>query len=58
MIKFVYEVPESHLEFTATKSVVMEIQDESTLDEMLNSYGEFLKSIGFNYDGFVTISEE
>jgi len=58
MIKFVYEVPEAHQEFTATKNVVMEIQDESNLDEMLDAYAHFLKAIGYNFDGQICITEE
>jgi len=58
MIKFVYETPESHKEFTGVKSIVMETQDEATLTEMLEAYESFLHAIGYSFDGRIDVVEE
>jgi hypothetical protein len=58
MIKFVYEVPEIHKEFTGVKSIVMEVQDEASRDEMLEAYESFLKSIGYHFDGHIDVVRE
>lgn len=55
MIKLVYERPEIHAEFSAVKSIVVELEDERTLDEYLNAYKEFLLSMGFYIDGELAV---
>jgi len=58
MIKFVYEVPETHKEFTGVKSIVMEVQDESSRDEMLEAYESFLRAVGYHFDGHIDVVNE
>ena len=58
MIKFVYEVPEIHKEFTGVKSIVMEIEDEASRDEMLEAYESFLKAVGYSFDGRLDFVKE
>jgi hypothetical protein len=58
MIKFVMEVPEIHKEFTGVKSIVMEVQDEASRDEMLEAYESFLRAIGYSFDGRIDVVEE
>jgi hypothetical protein len=58
MIKFVYETPEIHKEFTGVKSIVMEVQDEASRDEMLEAYESFLRAIGYSFDGRIDVVEE
>ena len=47
-VKLVYERPDIHLEYSAVKSIVMELDDERNLDEMQDAFDEFLKAMGFN----------
>jgi hypothetical protein len=58
MIKFVYETPEIHKEFTGVKSIVVEVQDEASRDEMLEAYESFLRAIGYSFDGRIDVVEE
>ena len=47
MIKLVYETPEIHKEFTGMHSCEIEIVEEASLDEVLDSYAAFLRAIGY-----------
>jgi len=47
-VKLVYERPKIHDEFSAVKSIVMELDDERNLDEMQDAFDEFLKAMGYN----------
>jgi hypothetical protein len=60
MIKLIYETPESHKEFTGMYSCEIEIQDEASLDEMLDSYAAFLRAIGYQIPlgAYVQITED
>lgn len=58
MIKFVYETPESHKEYTSVKYVEMQCETESTLTEMLDAYKQFLQSVGFQIDGVLDVVED
>lgn len=58
MIKFVYETPESHKEYTGVKYVEMQCETESTLTEMLDAYKQFLQSVGFQIDGVLDVVED
>ena len=48
MIKLVYETPDIHKQYTGMHSCEIEIEDEASLDEMLDSYAAFLRAIGYN----------
>jgi hypothetical protein len=58
MIKFIYEVPEMHKEFTGIKNIVMETEDVASLSEMLEAYEKFLKAIGYTIDGVIDVVKE
>lgn len=58
MIKFVYEVSEVNKEFTGVKSVVIEVQDDASRDEMLEAYESFLRAVGYYFDGHIDIVDE
>jgi hypothetical protein len=60
MIKLIYETPESHKEFTGMHSCEIEIQDEASLEEMLDSYAAFLRAIGYQIPigAYVQITED
>ena len=58
MIKFVCEVPQEHKKYTAVKSVVMEVQDEASREEMLEAYESFLRAIGYHFEGRLDLVEE
>lgn len=55
MIKFVYEVPEKHKEYTAVKSIVIEVEDEASRDEMLDTFASFLRAVGYHFDGTIDV---
>ena len=48
MITLKWECPNIHEEFTADRQIVFQIKDEATLDEMLESYTNFLKALGYH----------
>jgi len=52
MITLKWECPEFHQEFTAARTIVHEIADEASRDEMLDAYVDFLKGIGYNVPEF------
>ena len=59
MYKFAYERPDMHAEYSAVKSVVMEVDDEAGVDEMLTAFKEFLSGTGYPIrDEFVLECEE
>ena len=48
MITLKWECPNIHEEFTADRQIVFQVEDEATLDEMLESYTHFLKALGYH----------
>ena len=60
MIKLIYETPESHLPYTAMASCTVELDDERSLDEMLEAYASFLRAIGYQIPigAYVQITED
>lgn len=44
-----YETPKSGQEFTAMKSVTMEIVDDASVHEMRQAFNEFLAATGYTY---------
>lgn len=60
MIKFTYETPDIHKEFTAVKSVTMEVEDEQDLTSMLDAYKDFLVAIGYRIPvgSYIDVVEE
>jgi len=47
MIRFVYDRPSIHDEFSAVKKVDFYVDDEASLDEMYDAYDHFLRAIGY-----------
>jgi hypothetical protein len=58
MIKLVYETPEVHKEYTSVKSIVIEVEDEASRDQMLEVYEKFLQAIGYYFDGHIDVIVE
>jgi hypothetical protein len=52
-----HETPESHKEFTAVKSVVIELVDEANLYEMREAFNAFLAATGYT-GAYLTGDEE
>ena len=50
MIRFVYDRPEIHDPFSAVKRVDFHIDDEASLDEMLDAYRDFLRAVGYGIE--------
>lgn len=50
MITLKWECPENHTPYTKARVITHEIEDEATLDEMLECYEDFLRGIGYNID--------
>lgn len=57
MIKLIYERPDIHVDYSAVSKVEMTIDDERSLDEMLEAYREFLNATGFNIQGVLEVNE-
>ena len=57
-VKLVYDRPEIHAPFSAVKSIVVELEDERSLDEYLDAYKEFLLCMGFHIDGHLDVVSE
>ena len=58
MIKLIYERPEMHSAYSAVNKVEMILDDESSLNQMLEAYREFLGSIGYDIKGQLDVVEE
>ena len=50
MITLKWECPEFHKEYTKTRTVIHEIEDEATRDEMCEAFTDFLRGIGYSID--------
>ena len=48
MIRFVYDRPSIHDEFSAVKKIDFYVDDEATITEMHEAYDDFLRAIGYN----------
>jgi len=47
MIRFVYDRPDIHAPFSAVKRIDFQVDDEASLDEMLDAYKHFLLAVGY-----------
>jgi hypothetical protein len=47
-VKLVYERPDIYQDYSAVKSIVMELDDERNLDEMQDAFDEFLRAMSYN----------
>ncbi len=52
MITFKWECPDHHKEYTKARIVTHTVEDEATLDEMLEAYVDFLKGVGYSIPQF------
>jgi hypothetical protein len=50
MIRFVYDRPDIHAPFSAMKRVDFHIDDEASLDDMLDVYRDFLRAVGYGIE--------
>ena len=50
MIRFVYDRPDIHAPFSAMKRVDFHIDDEASLDDMLDAYRDFLRAVGYGIE--------
>ena len=48
MIKLIYERRDIHEPYSAVKSVVFELDDAYTKDDMYEAYDDFLRAIGYH----------
>jgi hypothetical protein len=55
MIKLINDRPEMHDPHTAVKRLEMVIDDERTLDEMLDAYKDFLLAMGYLVNGNIVV---
>jgi hypothetical protein len=53
----IHNRPEEHAPYTAVKSIVMEVEDERSLDEMLDAYKGFLLASGYGIKGDLVVEE-
>lgn len=50
-----YHRPEEHAPYSAIESLEVEINDERSLDEMLQAFKQFLQACGYVIDGDIDI---
>ena len=55
--KLIYERPEIHTPYSAVSKIEMTLDDECSVDEMLQAYKEFLLATGYNIDGDIEVTE-
>ena len=53
--KFILETPEMHKEFTATNKIEFTVEDEASLDQMLESFEYFMRACGYHIDGRIDV---
>ena len=58
MIKFINETAPFHEEFTATRKIEFECADESSLDDLLDSFRSFLLASGYTVNGILDVVKE
>jgi len=47
MITFKWECPEIHEPYTAARKIVHEMESEASLDELCDSFVDFLRGVGY-----------
>jgi hypothetical protein len=55
MITLSYTVPEEHKPYTPINDFTMNVNDDATLDEMLDAYKSFLLAMGYYFDGTLVV---
>ena len=58
MIKFIYEREGNDFPHASVKSIEMKIDDSAPLDHMFTHFAEFLKSVGYHFNGELELSDE
>lgn len=48
MYKLIHTTPDTHKEFTAVEDITMTLAEESSLDEMMHAFRQFLRASGYN----------
>jgi len=57
MLTFTYEATYDDLDETATRQSSMTVDSDQSADFILKSFGNFLKSVGFNITGYLEIND-
>lgn len=58
MIKLINETPDMHKPYTGICNIEMTLDDEASLDEMLDAFEKFLQVSGYTLRGKLDIIEE
>jgi len=58
MIKFSYVVPADENAYTATTSIEVSINSQSSIYDIIESFGEFMQACGFCIDGRIDLVSE
>jgi len=58
MIKLCYEVDDAHIPYTAIKTIDINVDSGATLDEMLEAYEQFLRAVGYTFNGTLDIIKD
>lgn len=58
MIKLINETADMHKPYTAVRNIEIELDDEASLDEMLDAFKRFLQASGYTINGYLDIIEE
>lgn len=58
MIKLINETADMHKPYTAVRNIEMTLDDEASLEEMLDAFKRFLQASGYTIDGYLDIIQE
>lgn len=58
MIRLINETADIHKPFTGVRKIEMEIEDEASLDQLLEAFEAFLRASGYTVDGALDIVKE
>ena len=57
MLTFTYEATYDDMDETATRQSSMTVDSDQNINFILKSFGNFLKSVGFNITGYLEIND-
>lgn len=58
MIKLINETADMHKPYTAVRNIEITLDDEASLEEMLDAFKRFLQASGYTIDGYLDIIQE
>jgi hypothetical protein len=56
-MKFSQTISNDDQRFTAVKSIEMVLDDDATLPDVLEAFGQFLRGVGYSFSGEIEVVE-